>query len=182
MTMQTTAYDPSALMNTYAKPAVVFVRGKGSELWDAEGRRYLDFLCGIAVTSLGHAHPEVARAVSEQARTLVHTSNLFATVPGAQVAATIDRLIGDGTRAGGQVFFCNSGSEANECAIKLARKWAGSERHGMVRPLGSFPRRPYGSLSAPGQLAKHKGFEPLVPGFEHVAYDDLASLDRACGA
>jgi acetylornithine/N-succinyldiaminopimelate aminotransferase len=174
--------DRSALMHTYADPPVVFVKGQGSELFDAEGRRYLDFLCGIAVTSLGHAHPEVARAVSEQARTLVHTSNLFATVPGAEVAATLDRLIGDGTRAGGQVFFCNSGSEANECAIKLARKWAGSSRHVIVSTLGSFHGRTYGALSATGQLAKHKGFEPLVPGFEHVAYDDLAALDEACGA
>jgi acetylornithine/N-succinyldiaminopimelate aminotransferase len=173
--------DRSALMHTYAEPPVVFVKGQGSELFDADGRRYLDFLCGIAVTSLGHANPEVARAVSEQARTLVHTSNLFATIPGAEVASTLDRLIGDGTRAGGQVFFCNSGSEANECAIKLARKWAGSDRHVIVSTLGSFHGRTYGSLSATGQLAKHKGFEPLVPGFEHVAYDDLAALDRACG-
>ncbi len=172
--------DRSALMRTYADPPVEFVKGRGSELWDAEGRRYLDFLCGIAVTSLGHAHPEVARAVSEQARTLVHTSNLFATVPGAQVAATIDRLVGDGTRAGGQVFFCNSGAEANECAIKLARKWGGSGRHVIVSALGSFHGRTFGALSATGQLSKHKGFEPLVPGFEHVPYDDLAALDEAC--
>ena len=104
----------AGLMKTYAPPSVTFVSGQGTVLFDSEGKRYLDFLSGIAVTSLGHAHPEVARAVSEQARTLVHTSNLFATIPGAEVAATLDRLIGDGTRAGGQVFFCNSGSEANE--------------------------------------------------------------------
>jgi acetylornithine/N-succinyldiaminopimelate aminotransferase len=172
--------DRSALMSTYADPPVEFVKGRGSELFDADGRRYLDFLCGIAVTSLGHSHPEVARAVSEQARTLVHTSNLFATVPGAQVAATLDRLVGGGTRAGGQVFFCNSGSEANECAIKLARKWAGSDRREIVSALGSFHGRTYGSLSATGQLAKHKGFEPVVPGFVHVAYDDLVALEAAC--
>ena len=188
--MQTTAYDPSALMNTYAKPAVVFVRGKGSELWDEDGKRYLDFLCGIAVTSLGHAHPEVARAVSAQASTLLHTSNLFATLPGAQVATTLDRLIGDGDRAGGKVFFCNSGTEANECAIKLARKWAAtdrpasnqraSDRFGIVSATGSFHGRTLGSLSATGQAGKHVGFGPLAPGFTHVAYDDLAALDAAC--
>ena len=174
--------DRSALMRTYADPPVEFVKGRGSELFDADGRRYLDFLCGIAVTSLGHSHPEVARAVSEQARTLVHTSNLFATVPGAKVAATLDRLIGDGARAGGKVFFCNSGSEANECAIKLARKWAGNDRHVIVSALGSFHGRTYGSLSATGQLAKHKGFEPVVPGFVHVAYDDLGALETACAS
>jgi len=169
-------------MHTYADPSVEFVKGRGSELFDAEGNRYLDFLCGIAVTSLGHSHPEIARAVSEQARTLVHTSNLFATVPGAKVARTLDVLIGDGEPSGGQVFFCNSGSEANECAIKLVRKWGGGGRHVIVSTLGSFHGRTYGSLSATGQLSKHKGFEPLVPGFEHVAYDDLAALEQACSA
>ena len=193
--MKTTAYDPSALMHTYAEPAVVFVRGSGSELWDEDGKRYLDFLCGIAVTSLGHAHPEVSRAVSQQARTLLHTSNLFATLPGAQVAITLDRLIGDGSPAGGKVFFCNSGTEANECAIKLARKWATKKgpasdpsagdgpaggRYGIVSAIGSFHGRTLASLSATGQAGKHVGFGPLAPGFHHVAYDDLAALDAAC--
>jgi acetylornithine/N-succinyldiaminopimelate aminotransferase len=183
--MKTTAYDPSALMHTYAEPALVFVRGSGSELWDEDGKRYLDFLCGIAVTSLGHAHPEVTRAVSRQASTLLHTSNLFATLPGAQVATTLDRLIGDGSRAGGKVFFCNSGTEANECAIKLARKWAAksgsaSGRYGIVSAIGSFHGRTLGSLSATGQPGKHLGFGPRAPGFRHVAYDDLAALDAAC--
>lgn len=180
MSTRTTAYDPSALMHTYADPAVVFVRGRGSELWDEDGKRYLDFLCGIAVTSLGHAHPRVADAVSEQARTLLHTSNLFATLEGAEVAVTLDRLIGDGTRAGGKVFFCNSGTEANECAIKLARKWAGGDRYGIVSAIGSFHGRTLGSLSATGQPGKHTGFGPLPPGFFHVAYDDLAALEAAC--
>jgi acetylornithine/N-succinyldiaminopimelate aminotransferase len=185
--MNTSSYDPSALMNNYAKPDVVFVRGSGSELWDEDGKRYLDFLCGIAVTSLGHSHPAVAKAVSRQAETLLHTSNLFATLEGAQVAATLDRLIGDGTRAGGKVFFCNSGAEANECAIKLARKWAASggtsaDRYGIVSAVGSFHGRTLASLSATGQPAKHVGFGPLPPGFSYVAYDDLASLEAACDA
>src|SRR3984893_9677936 len=107
------------LMSTYAPTTVTFVRGQGTELWDDNGRRYLDFLGGLAVTSLGHCHPVVADAVAEQARTLLHVSNLYGTEPQHQVAAPLDRLIG----GGGRVFFCNSGAEANECAIKLARNW-----------------------------------------------------------
>src|SRR5947199_4831988 len=113
-----------ALMDTYPPQLVTFVRGAGSRLWDDAGREYLDFLSGLAVTSLGHAHPAVADALAEQARTLLHVSNLFATTVGPEVASTLDRLIGDGEPAGGRVFFCNSGAEANECAIKLARRWA----------------------------------------------------------
>ena len=120
-------------MHTYAEPPVTFVRGEGSRLFDAEGRDYLDFLSGLAVTSLGHAHPVVADAVAEQARTLSHVSNLFGNVVGPEVAVTLDRLIGGGTeRAGGQVFFGNSGAEANECALKLARRWAGPDRFAVV--------------------------------------------------
>ena len=171
--------DRSALMATYPDPPVEFAKGRGTELWDSDGNRYLDFLCGIAVTSLGHAHPAVATAVCEQSRTLVHTSNLFANQPGPQVAATIDLLIGDGTPAGGKVFFCNSGSEANECAIKLARKWAGGERHRIVSAIGSFHGRTLGSLAATGQTDKRLGFGEM-PGFCHVAYDDLDALDAAC--
>jgi len=172
--------DRSALMHTYAEPSVTFVKGSGTELWDTEGRRYLDFLCGIAVTSLGHAHPRVAAAVSEQARTLLHTSNLFATIGGGEVAVTLDCLIGDGERVGGKVFFCNSGAEANECAIKLVRRWGAGKRHGIVCALGSFHGRTFGSLSATGQLAKHEGIGPMLGGFEHVAYDDIDALDAAC--
>jgi acetylornithine/N-succinyldiaminopimelate aminotransferase len=178
--------DRSALMGTYAEPSVVFVRGSGAELWDTEGKRYLDFLCGIAVTSLGHAHPEVAQAVGRQATELLHTSNLFGTVPGARVATTLDRLIGDGTRAGGKVFFCNSGAEANECAFKLARRFAtgagerAPERHAIVSTLGSFHGRTLAALTATGQPQKHVGIGPLAPGFVHVAYDDLDAVDAAC--
>ncbi len=109
---------------TYGPPSRQFVRGRGTEIWDSAGRRYLDFLGGLAVVALGHAHPEVAEAIAAQAGTLLHTSNLFATVPGAEVAVTIDELLG----GGGQVFLCNSGAEANEAAIKLARRWGGRGR------------------------------------------------------
>jgi predicted acetylornithine/succinylornithine family transaminase len=163
------------LMPTYPPHAVTFVRGHGSELWDDHGRRYLDFLSGLAVTSLGHAHPAVADALSEQARTLVHVSNLYGTQPGPEVATTLDRLLG----GGGQVFFTNSGAEANECAIKLARKWGGRGRHVVVSALGSFHGRTLATLHATGQPAKHEAFQPLPEGFRHVTWNDLGELERA---
>src|SRR5580658_3999061 len=173
--------DRSALMHTYAEPPVTFVRGAGSELWDGDGTRYLDFLCGLAVTSLGHAHPAVAEALSEQARTLVHVSNLFGNAIGPEVAVTLDRLVGGGVeRAGGQVFFTNSGAEANECALKLARKWAGPGRHVVISTWDSFHGRTLATLHATGQPAKHAPFAPLPEGFEHVPYDDFDALDAAC--
>jgi predicted acetylornithine/succinylornithine family transaminase len=163
------------LMPTYPPPPVTFVRGAGSRLWDDQGREYLDFLSGLAVTSLGHAHPEVSAAVCEQANTLLHTSNLYGTVPGPEVAATLDRLIG----GGGRVFFANSGAEANECAIKLARKWGGHGRYGVVSAYGSFHGRTLATLHATGQPAKHEAFQPLPEGFRHVAWQDLQDLERA---
>jgi len=175
------AVDRSALMHTYPDPPVTFVRGAGTELWDTEGRRYLDFLSGLAVTSLGHAHPVVADAVASQARTLVHVSNLFGNVVAPEVAVTIDRLIGGGTeRAGGQVFFTNSGAEANECALKLARKWAGPGRHVVVTTWDAFHGRTLATLHATGQPEKHAPFVPMPEGFDHVPYDDLDALDAAC--
>jgi len=167
----------SPLMSTYPPAPVTFVRGEGSWLYDDTGRAYLDLLSGLAVTSLGHSHPDVADALAEQARTLLHVSNLFGTVPGPQVAATLDRLLG----GGGQVFFANSGAEANECAIKLARRWAGAPagRYKVVSALGSFHGRTLATLHATGQPAKHEPFQPLPDGFVHVAWDDLDALAAA---
>ena len=177
----TGAVDRSALMHTYPEPPVTFVRGEGTVLWDTDGRRYLDFLGGLAVTSLGHAHPVVAEALADQARTLLHVSNLFGNVVGPGVAATLDRLIGGGVdRAGGQVFFTNSGAEANECALKLARKWAGPGRHVVISTWDSFHGRTLATLHATGQPAKYEGFAPLPEGFEHVPYDDIDALEAAC--
>jgi predicted acetylornithine/succinylornithine family transaminase len=170
---------PSPLMPTYPPPPVTFVRGEGCYLWDDEGRRYLDMLSGLAVTSLGHAHPAVAEALATQARTLLHVSNLFGTVPGAEVARTLDRLVGDGEPAGGQVFFCNSGAEANECAIKLARRFGGRGRHVVVSAYGSFHGRTLATLHATGQPAKHEPFQPLPEGFRHVEWQDLDALAAA---
>ena len=173
--------DRSALMHIYAEPAVTFVRGEGSLLYDDRGREYLDFLSGLAVTSLGHAHPVVADAVATQARTLSHVSNLFGNEIGPGVAVTLDRLIGGGVeRAGGQVFFANSGAEANECALKLARRWAGGDRFGVVSTWGAFHGRTLATLTATGQPEKQAAFLPLPEGFDHVPYDDLAAMDAAC--
>lgn len=167
------------LMPTYPEPPVTFVRGEGARLWDANGRRYLDFLSGLAVTSLGHAHPQVADAVCEQARTLLHVSNLFGTTIASEVATTLDRLIGGPS---GQTFFCNSGAEANECAIKLARKWAGPGRYSVVSAYGSFHGRTLATLHATGQPQKHEPFQPLPEGFRHVAWNDLDALDASLDA
>jgi acetylornithine/N-succinyldiaminopimelate aminotransferase len=165
----------SALMNTYARLPVTFVSGQGSELRDVDGKRYLDFLGGLAVTSLGHSHPVVADAIAEQARTLQHVSNLFGTTIGPEVAETLDRLLG----GGGKIFFANSGAEANECAIKVARKWGGRGRHHVVSAFNSFHGRTLVTLHATGQPAKHEPFQPLPEGFRHVVLNDLDELERS---
>ena len=167
--------DSCPLMPTYGPPPVQFVRGSGCELFDRDGKRYLDFLAGLAVTSLGHAHPAVAEALSEQARTLLHVSNLFGTEPQVEVAQTIDRLQG----GGGQVFFCNSGAESLEGAIKLARKLGGRGRHVVVSALRSFHGRTLATLHATGQPEKHETFQPLPEGFRHVEYNDAEALEAA---
>lgn len=156
----------------FGAPQVMFVKGAGTELWDASGKRYLDFLSGIAVTSLGHAHPKIADAIAEQARTLLHVSNFFANPVATKAAVEVDRLLG----GGGQVFFCNSGAEANEAAIKLARKFGGRGRHVVVSALGSFHGRTLAALAATGQPAKHEPFQPMPEGFRHVPFGDLDAL------
>ena len=167
------AVHDGRIMATYPPRPVTFVRGSGSLLWDEQGREYLDFLGGLAVTSLGHSHPAVARAVCEQAGTLLHVSNLFGTLPQIEVAETLDRLIDSGP---GRVFFCNSGAEANEAAIKLARKWGGRGKHVVVSAYGSFHGRTLATLHATGQPTKHEMFQPLPEGFRHVAWRDLDAL------
>jgi predicted acetylornithine/succinylornithine family transaminase len=169
-------------MNTYPPQAVTFVRGEGSWLFDDAGKRYLDFLSGLAVTSLGHAHPAVADAVAEQSRMLLHVSNLYGTEPGRDVAETLDRLLGAGPAGGGvhgKVFFCNSGAEANEAGIKLARKWGGHGKFVVVSAYGSFHGRTLATLHATGQPQKHEAFQPLPEGFRHVAWDDLDALEAS---
>jgi acetylornithine/N-succinyldiaminopimelate aminotransferase len=159
----------------FGAPQRMFVRGLGTELWDSDGRRYLDFLAGIAVVSLGHANPVVARAIAEQASVLLHVSNYFANPVATRAAVAIDEVVG----GGGQVFFCNSGAEANEAAIKLARRHGGRGRHVVVSALGSFHGRTLGALAATGQPSKHEPFLPMPEGFRHVAYGDVPALAAA---
>ncbi len=165
------ALESSSVIHSYARQPVEFVRGEGAHLWDEEGKEYLDFLCGISVTNLGHCHPRVVAAVREQVGRLMHVSNLFYTEPAMRLA---ERL--SSSSLGGKVFFCNSGAEANEAAIKLARK---ARRGGdIVVVHGAFHGRTYGSLSATPQESKQAPFAPLVPGFRAVAADPDA-LTRA---
>ena len=128
-------------MPVFGPPQIMFVNGQGTELWDSEGKRYLDFLGGLAVISLGHANPAVAEAIGTQAKELMHVSNLFANPVATRAAMEIDRLLMEVTGQLGQVFFTNSGAEANECALKLARKHGGRGRHVVVSALGSFHGR-----------------------------------------
>ena len=171
----------SVLMKNYGKPSLCFVRGNGAWLYDSDGNAYLDFLSGIAVASLGHSHPKVAAAVSAQAEKLVHVSNLFANEVGPKVAAMLNRLILQGDDSpDGRVFFANSGAEVNEAAIKLARKFGHADgRYEIITALHSFHGRTMGALSATGQRSKQAPFEPLLPGFTHVKWDDVAAIEES---
>ena len=169
------------LMGNYGIPPLTFVRGSGTELFDDAGHRYLDFLCGLAVTGLGHAHPRVAAAVAEQASTLIHVSNLFVTEPQLEVAERLDRLVRSGIDQDqpGRVLFQNSGAEANEAALKLVRKFHGRGRHGVLSAFRSFHGRTLATLAATGQPEKHEPFQPLPEGFRHAAWNDVAAFEAA---
>jgi len=168
-------------MGNYGIPPLTFVRGAGTELFDDAGHRYLDFLCGLAVTGLGHAHPRVAAAVAEQASTLIHVSILFVTEPQLEVAERLDRLVRSGTDQDqpGRVLFQNSGAEANEAALKLVRKFHGRGRHGVLSAFRSFHGRTLATLAATGQPEKHEPFQPLPEGFRHAAWNDVAAFEAA---
>lgn len=173
------ALEERYLMRTYTRAPVEFVRGEGARLWDAEGKEYLDFLAGVSVCSVGHCHPAVVEAVREQAGRLIHVSNLFYTEPMVRLA---ERLAG--SSLGGRVFFANSGTEANECAIKIARKHA--HRRGIAEPeIISFERdfhgRTYGALSATPRLAENQDLGPMLPGFRSVPLNDANGLREAVG-
>jgi predicted acetylornithine/succinylornithine family transaminase len=179
------AFDTAAagaacpFMPVFGPPQVMFVRGRGTELWDVDGRRYLDFLCGLAVTSLGHSNPAVTEAITTQAGRLLHVSNFFTNDAATAAAISLCGLLSETTGSDGQVFFCNSGAEANEAALKLARKWGGRGRHVVVSAYGSFHGRTLAALAATGQPAKHEPFAPMPEGFRHVPYGDLAALEAA---
>ena len=160
------------VLPTYARFDLVLERGEGSYVWDVNGRRYLDFGAGIAVCALGHGNSEIAAALNEQARKLVHVSNLYYTEPQAHLASRIVDLIGSG-----RVFFCNSGAEANEGLFKLARAFAHREgRYEIITAHESFHGRTLAGIAATGQEKVKKGFEPMVPGFRHVPFNDLEAM------
>ena len=162
----------------YGRTPICLVRGDGLRVWDSEGREYLDFTSGIAVTALGHCHPRVTGAIQEAAATLLHVSNIFHTAPQTHLA----KLLCEHSFAD-RVFFGNSGAEANEAAIKLARKYAkerfASDRFEIIATRNSFHGRTLATVSATGQEKYQHGFEPLVPGFKHVPYNDLRAMERA---
>jgi acetylornithine aminotransferase/acetylornithine/N-succinyldiaminopimelate aminotransferase len=178
------------IIPTYARFNLAFVRGEGTYVWDAQGKRYLDFGAGIAVTSIGHCHPRVVAAMQRQIATLVHASNLYYTQPQAELAERLVRLVG----RGGKVFFCNSGAEANEALYKLARKFGNEgvpgadrhtvgevvemnrDRHEIITMLGSFHGRTLAGIAATGQEKVKRGFEPAVQGFVHVPFNDAPAL------
>jgi acetylornithine/N-succinyldiaminopimelate aminotransferase len=165
------------MVDLYGCLPLAFVRGHGAYLYDADGNRYLDFFCGLAVTSLGHGNPRVVRAIKEQAEKLTHVSNVFHTEASARLVERLANRFGDG-----KVFLGNSGAEANEAAIKLARRWGsgtGGGRYEILATLGSFHGRTLATLSATGQEKYHQGFQPLMPGFRLVPFDDIAALERA---
>jgi acetylornithine/N-succinyldiaminopimelate aminotransferase len=156
-----------AMMGTFAPPLAMLERGQGAHVWDVDGTRYLDFLAGIAVNALGHAHPVLVEAVSRQVAALAHVSNYFATAPQLQLAERLRRLTGAGDA--GRVFFVNSGTEAIEAAIKLARLNRGDGRRTRILSLvNSFHGRTMGALSLTGKAALREAFEPLLPGVEHI--------------
>jgi acetylornithine/N-succinyldiaminopimelate aminotransferase len=173
------AQDAEHVMATYGRRPLAFVRGEDAALFDADGRPYLDFLCGLAVTSLGHSHPAVADAVARQARTLVHTSNLYVTPPAVELAGHLARVTGwDDAK----VFFTQCGATANETALKLARRHGKRQDPGKVRVVtltGSFHGRTFATLEATGQPAKHTPFEPLLGAVDTVAYDDPEAMRAA---
>ena len=171
--------DARYAMPTYARSSVEFVRGEGARLWDADGREYLDFFAGLAVHNAGHCHPAIVQAIADQAGRLAGVSNLYYTEPGLRLAQRVSE-----SSLGGKVFLCNSGLEANECAVKLARKRA--HRRGIEAPEivvldGAFHGRSLGTLAATPRLAREDLFGPLPGGFVAVGRDDPAALERAIG-
>ncbi|MFQ5355437.1 MAG: acetylornithine transaminase [Mariprofundaceae bacterium] len=166
----------SAVMNTYARYPLTLVKGRGSRVWDDAGREYLDFVSGIAVNSLGHAHPELAKTICDQANTMLHCSNLFRIQEQEALAEKLCILSGLDA-----AFFCNSGAEANEAAFKLSRKFwydRGSKRRNIICAANSFHGRTLNTLTATGQDKVKIGYDPLPPGFLHVPYGDMNALQE----
>jgi len=181
-TFDTAGMTACPFMPVFGAPALSMERGRGTEVWDTDGKRYLDFLSGIAVTSLGHANPVIAEAIARQASTLLHVSNFFTNPQATAAAVKINELLEEATGHPGQIFFTNSGAESNECALKLARKWGGRGRHTVVSAYGSFHGRTLATLAATGQPAKHEPFAPMPDGFKHVPWGDVDELRSSVDA
>jgi acetylornithine/N-succinyldiaminopimelate aminotransferase len=164
--------------NTYARYPILLVRGKGTRVWGLEGEEYLDFVSGLAVCNLGHCHPKVVKAVQDQAEKLIHVSNFYYIEPQIQLASLLCKL-----SFADKVFFCNSGAEANEGAFKLARKYAkektGKGRYEIITMERSFHGRTLATLTATAQEKFHKGYEPLMPGFKYVPFNDTMAVKNA---
>jgi predicted acetylornithine/succinylornithine family transaminase len=164
--------------NTYARYPVLLIKGKGTRVWDLEGEEYLDFVSGLAVCNLGHCHPKVVKAIQDQAEKLIHVSNFYYIEPQIQLASLLCKH-----SFADKVFFCNSGAEANEGAIKLARKYAkektGRDRYEIITMERSFHGRTLATLTATAQEKFHKGYEPLMPGFKYVPFDDVRAVRNA---
>jgi len=178
MTTETKKLADTYIAGTYARFPIVLTKGSGCTVWDEDGRRYTDFIAGIAVCNLGHAHPRVTQAVSEQARTLCHVSNLYYTRPQAELArALVERCFAE------RAFFCNSGAEANEAAIKITRKYFSDreqpEKYRIISMHQSFHGRTMAALSATGQDKIKQGFDPVLSGFDFVPFNDVAALEKA---
>lgn len=175
-----TAVGKKYVMNTYGRLPLAIVKGQGAYVWDADGKEYLDFVSGIAVNNVGHCHPKVVQAVAKQAETLFHCSNLYWIEPQVKLAKI---LVENSTFD--KVFFCNSGGEANEGAIKLARKYAkkhwGEGKYEIITMKKSFHGRTLATLTATGQEKFHKGYEPLPEGFSYAPFNDLEALKKAIG-
>lgn len=161
------------IIPTYKRNPVVFVKGRGVNLRDANGKKYLDFFSGLAVNNLGHCHPDVVRVIRDQAGKLMHTSNLYCTEPQAKLAEKLIKL-----SFPGKVFFCNSGAEANEAAIKLARKWGNPQANEIITMKESFHGRTITTMTATGQTKYQKGFQPLMSGFKYAPFNDLNALKK----
>ena len=162
------------VIDNYTRLPVVFVRGEGSYIWDAEGKRYLDMFPGWAVSGLGHCPGPVVEAIQRQAAELIHMDNTFYTVPQGQLAEMISQR-----SFGGKCFFCNSGAEAIEAALKLARLYTNEKKYRFITTLNSFHGRTFGAITATGQSKYHQGFSPLVPGFSYVPFNDVGALEEA---
>jgi acetylornithine aminotransferase len=162
-----------ALQNNYGTPEIALDHGKGVEVWDENGKRYLDFLGGIATNILGHAHPVIIKAVTTQVSQLSHVSNLYSHLPGIELAERLQDLIGDSSA---RVFFCNSGAEANEAAIKISRLTGKKE---IIAAIGGFHGRTFGALSITGQESKRIPFEPLLKKIKFVPFGDLHAMRKA---